>query len=91
MDEMNTVTEIDIENFMRPRCPVKVGDRFYRNYHVQNTLNPVVVTAVEECGDHYIISGRHLNTAIGNREQKYDSRMISKSEDYTILKRGVDF
>lgn len=93
MDEMKTVAANDIstENFMKPRCPVKIGDRFYRNYRVQNSLNPVVVTAVEDRGDYYVITGRHLNTAVGNREQKYDSRMISKNDDYTILKKGVDF
>ena len=93
MDEMKTVTakETSVEEFMKPRCPVKVGDRFYRSYRVQNSLNPVVVTAVEDRGDYYVITGRHLNTAVGNREQKYDSRMISKSDDYTILKKGVDF
>ena len=93
MDEMKTVTasETSVEEFMKPRCPVKIGDRFYRNYRVQNSLNPVVVTAVEDRGDYYVITGRHLNTAVGNREQKYDSRMISKNDDYTILKKGVDF
>jgi len=93
MDEMKTVTanETSVEEFTKPRCPVKIGDRFYRNYRVQNSLNPVVVTAVEDRGDYYVITGRHLNTAVGNREQKYDSRMISKNDDYTILKKGVDF
>ena len=93
MDEMKTVAanETSVEEFMKPRCPVKIGDRFYRNYRVQNSLNPVVVTAVEDRGDYYVITGRHLNTAVGNREQKYDSRMISKNDDYTILKKGVDF
>jgi len=93
MDEMKTVTasDISVEDFMKPRCPVKVGDRFYRNYHVKNALNPVLVTAIEDRGDYYVITGRYMNTAIGNREQKYDSRMISNNDDYTILKKGIDF
>ena len=93
MDEMKTVTanETSVEEFMKPRCPVKVGDRFYKNYHVKNALNPVVVTAIEDRGEYYVIKGKHLNTAVGNREQNYDSRMIAKNDDYTILKKGIDF
>ena len=93
MDEMKTVTANDIlvEDFMKPRCPVKVGDRFYRKKKKKNALNPVLVTAIEDCGDYYVITGRHMNTAIGNREQKYDSRMFSNNDDYTILKKGIDF
>lgn len=93
MDEMKTVAanEISVEDFMKPRCPVKIGDRFYKNYHVKNSLNPVVVTAIEDRGEYYVIKGKRLNTAVGNREQSYDSRMITKNDEYTILKKGIDF
>lgn len=93
MDEMKTVAanEISVEDFMKPRCPVKIGDRFYKNYHVKNSLNPVVVTAIEDRGEYYVIKGKRLNTAVGNREQNYDSRIITKNDEYTILKKGIDF
>lgn len=94
MDETFETRELDIREFMRPRCPVSIGDRFYRNYHVPNKCNVIAVeeieNAVDDEGPYYIITGRSINIAVGINVQKYSSRLIG-SNQYTILKKGRDF
>ena len=94
MNEAFKTRELDIQEFMKPKCPVSVGDRFYRNYHVPSGLNTIVVEKIEEANDeegpYYIITGRSINMAVGINVQKYSSRLIG-SEQYTILKKGRDF
>lgn len=94
LDEEVTVQEYSVEDFMKPRCPVKVGDIFYKKYHVPNTLNKIIVEKIEEAKDgngfYYLITGRAFNIAIGVNVRKYDSRMLTP-ENYVIEKKGVDF
>ena len=94
MDEEVKVVDISVEDFMKPRCPVKVGDMFYRNYKVPNTLNRILVEKVEEAkdenGPYYLITGRAINMAVGINVRKYDSRLITNG-NYTILKKGANF
>ena len=90
MDEP-VVKEFNLEDFLKPDCPVKVGDKFYKKYHVPNSLNPIIVEAIEERKDKdgvfYAITGRYENTAIGNPVRVFSSRMITP-EDYVIVKKG---
>ena len=94
MDEEVKVVEYDANDFLKPRCPVKVGDMFYRNYKVPNTLNRILVEKVEEAKDenglYYLITGRAINMAVGINVRKYDSRLLING-DYTILKKGASF
>ena len=78
MDEEVVTQEIDIQEFLKPRCPVKVGDRFYRKYHVPNSLIFNVVEKIEEKKDedgiYYIITARSENVTIGVNVHQYSSR-----------------
>ncbi len=92
MDEQ--VKEFDLQEFLKPRCPVKVGDRFYKNYHVPNNLIFWEVTEVRDMedknGPYYAVTAKSNNIAIGQNVRTFSSRYLVNGE-YTILKRGVDF
>lgn len=95
MDEKLNAQEMTVEEFMKPRCPVKVGDYFYKKYHVPSTLNKIRVEEIQEAKDddgyYYIITGKYINTAIGQNVYKFSSRMVEDPERYVIEKKGVDF
>lgn len=94
MDETVNAPEFDLENFLRPKCQLKVGDRFHKRYHIQSKQNPIVVEKIEprsdDSGFYYLITGRAINTAIGINVRVYDSRSITP-ENYIIERKGVDF
>ena len=58
-----------IDDFFKPTCPVRVGDRFYRNYHVPNKNNWAQVEGIEEArdenGTYYIVTARYVNLRMG--------------------------
>lgn len=80
-----------IKEFMKPSCPVKIGDKIYKNYHVPNSLIKYQVTDIRECEDeegvYYAITAVAENIAVGNNTKTFSSRYISKSDEYTIEKR----
>ena len=80
--------EISIQEFMKPKCPVSIGDRFYKKYHVPNTLVFNVVEDIEEkkddLGTYYIITARRENIEIGTKVLKYSSRNF---DDTWIIER----
>ena len=84
----------DFVNFMKPRCPVEIGDRFWRANNINGPLNPLVVTDIQETrdedGTYYIVTGKQMNTAIGQGIFKYDSRFISNPDNVVIQKRKSD-
>lgn len=92
MDEEVVSHEIDIQEFMKPACPVKVGDRFYRKYHVPNSLVFNVVEKIEEKkdddGTYYVITARSENVAIGVNVHQYSSRNFENI--YEIKRKGTD-
>ena len=87
MDEFVDVQEIDVQDFMKPRCPVKIGDRFYKRCKVPNKLNYAVVTNIEskedEEGPYFVITAEWVNIAIGIRVKKYSSRNFES--DFVIF------
>lgn len=87
MDEFVDVQEINVQNFMKPKCPVKVGDKFYKRCKVPNKLNYAVVTGIEpkedEDGQYFIITAEWVNIAIGIRIKKYSSRNFEN--DFVIF------
>jgi hypothetical protein len=91
MDEEFVSREYSISDFMKPDCPVKIGDKFYKNYHVPNPNNYGVVTEIEEKqddnGTYYIITAKYPNIAVGINIKKLSSRMFTPGA-YTIVKKG---
>lgn len=92
-EEFQVKKEYSLEDFFKPDCPVKIGDRFYKNYHVPNSLNYGVVEAIEETkddqGTYYIITARFPNITIGINVKKLSSRMFTPGA-YTIIRKGVE-
>ena len=86
--------EFDLQEFLKPSCPLKVGDRFYKNYRVPNTLIIWEVQKVDdvedEKGPFYAVTAKSNNITIGNNVRVFSSRYLA-TEEYTIMKRGVDF
>ena len=86
--------EFDLQEFLKPSCPLKVGDRFYKNYHAPGNLIFWEVQKIEdtedEQGPFYAVTAKSNNIAIGRNVQVFSSRYLN-SDAYTIMKRGVDF
>ena len=78
-------------NFWKPKCPVKVGDKFYKNYHVPNKLLIYEVIGIEEKqdenGTYYAITAHANNIAIGANTKVFSSRYLENG-DYMIMKKG---
>mgnify|MGYP006873203306 CR=1 FL=1 len=79
-----------IEDFMKPKCPVDPGDRFYRKHKTMTIPDRLEVLEVipHPCG--YFIKARYMYHAIGILERTF-SDMIFKDENWVIEKRGIDF
>ena len=85
-------TPEDIWSQIAPKCPVKVGDRFYRdNYGVQigAVLKDYIrVTKVEYMPDKhdYYIHGKYESRAVGPQKRVFSAK-IFESGDWKIEKR----
>ena len=94
MDSNEMTQDIELKDFLKPRCPVKVGDCFYKNYHVSCNLIFWEVTEIRDMEDkngcYYAITAKCNNIAIGQNVRTFSSRYLTNG-DYTIQKRGVDF
>lgn len=93
IDEMgvptDTIDEIIAEKSLRSKCPVKVGDRFYRKSAsvVNGTAlrDYLKVIDIMPYKDHYAIKARYENHGIGPYERTFSSE-IFKSDDWEIVR-----
>lgn len=87
MDELEVQR---IKEFMKPTCPVKIGDKILRKYKVPNDLIPYIVTNIKELEDengvYYAITAKCPKITVGNNIKTFSSRYILNSEDYIIEK-----
>ena len=74
----------------RGKCPVEIGDRFYKDLPNLTVPNRLVVVDIQEGEDDYIITGRYMYHMIGPQERKYSSKIFTE-EKWKIEKKGVDF
>lgn len=85
MDEVREAQE-----FMKPRCKVKVGDRIYRqikNMTIPDRMEVIEVTP-QETG--YFIKVRYMYHSIGQLERTF-SDVIFRDDSWVIEKKGIDF
>ena len=89
-----------IDDFMKPRCPVEVGDYFYRtNYCIETGAvlpdriqvmsvteleNPIVINELKGQYAYYKIRGRYIYHAIGSDIEKDFCETIFDNPDWVI-------
>ena len=77
------------------RCPVKIGDRFYRNNYCTQTgacmkdyiLVKEIIMDPNKSAGNFLIRGKYENRAVGPFERWYSSD-IFKNNDWIIEKKG---
>ena len=90
MDEEVKVVEYDANDFLKPRCPVKVGDRIYRKHKTMTIPDRMEVVEVVPSASGYFIKVRYMYHAIGQLERTF-SDIIFKDDSWVIEKKGIDF
>lgn len=90
MDEIIETQELDIEEFMKPRCPVKVGDRIWRKNKNMTMPDRLEVVEIKSMKSGYLIKCRYMYHSIGPLERMF-SDMIFHDDSWVIEKKGVDF
>ena len=91
MDEIFDISEEMVEkDFFRPRCPVVVGDRFYRKRGEGKLPDRIQVVAIDPIDEGYIIHGRYMYRGLENSNRSF-SYAIFKNDDWVIERRGIDF
>ena len=90
MDEEVVTQEIDIQEFMKPRCPVKVGDRIWRKMKNMTIPDRMEVIDIQSHADGYFIKVRYMYHSIGQLERTF-SDVIFKDDSWVIERKGIDF
>lgn len=89
MDE-EVIQEIDIHEFMKPACPVKVGDRIYRKMKNMTMPDRMEVIEIKPHESGYFFKIRYMYHSIGQLERTF-SDMIFKDDSWVIERKGIDF
>lgn len=94
MDDIE-ISKEPIEVYFRPKCPVKIGDHFYRNnYEVKkgrmgpDRIEVVNILPSKEPG-YFYIEGKYLQHTVGTH--RTFSSVIFKDPDWIIERKGIDF
>lgn len=90
MDEEVVSREIDIQEFLKPKCPVKVGDRIYRKHKAMTVPDRMEVVEITSHPDGYFIKIRYMYHSIGPLERTF-SDVIFKDDSWVIERKGIDF
>ena len=80
MDENREIPEVSSELISR-RCPVSVGDRFYRRRNGQKP-DRILVMAIDPTNDGFLIHGKYLYHE-GNKIRVFHSS-IFQNQDWVI-------
>ena len=78
---------MDISEFFKKKCPVEVGDRFYRKRPGDTIPDRLEVIEIKEVDGTFFIKAKYLYHAIGQRERTF-SDTIFKDDSWVIEKRG---
>lgn len=76
MDEEVKAVDISVEDFMKPRCPVKIGDRIYRKHKTMTIPDRMEVTEVVPAYSGYFIKVRYMYHSIGELERTFSSAIF---------------
>lgn len=75
---------------MNNKCPVEIGDRFYRK--IPNTTIPdrLVVKDIKPDENGYLITGEYMYHFMGKKERIFSSTIFN-DPSWIIEKKDVDF
>ncbi len=76
-----------IEEFTK-KCPVEVGDYFYRKRANDTIPDRLQVTAIKEVVGGFFITAKYIYHTIGPNMERTFSDVIFKDPDWVIEKRG---
>lgn len=88
MDEQ--IKEFDMQEFLKPKCKVRVGDRIYRSHKNMTIPDRMEVVEVIPNEVGYYIRARYMYHGIGQLERTF-SDIIFRDDSWVIEKKGVDF
>ena len=87
-EELYDVSDNAIEEVFKKRCPVEVGDTFYRQ-RVNDTIpDRLEVMEIKEVDGTYFIKAKYLYHTIGPTFERTFSDVIFKDPSWVIEKRG---
>ena len=89
MDEV-VHKEIDIHEFMKPKCKVQVGDRIYRKMKSMTIPDRLEVIDILPHSEGYFIKCRYMYHGIGQQTRTF-SDVIFKDDSWVIERKGIDF
>lgn len=78
-----------VEEFMKPSCPVEVGDYFYRKRPNETIPDRLQVISIKEVEGGFFITAKYIYHAIGPNIERTFSDIIFKDPDWVIEKRGA--
>lgn len=93
MDSNEMTQDIDLKEFMKPRCKVKVGDRIYRKIRSMTIPDRMEVTEVIPNESGYFFKVKYMYHTVGTNMplQRTFSDTIFNDDSWVIEKKGVDF
>lgn len=71
---------IPLEEFMRPRCKVKVGDYFYKSVAPGMKPDRIKVVDVQWLNENWIITGKYISHINGPTERKFSDTIFSSGQ-----------
>ena len=90
MDEEVVSREIDIQEFMKPKCKVQIGDRIYRKIKNMTMPDRMEVIGITPHPEGYYIKVHYIYHGIGQTERTF-SDIIFKDDSWVIERKGIDF
>lgn len=79
---------MNIDEFTR-KCPVEVGDYFYRPRPNETWPDRIEVVSIEDTGEDYLIHGRYIYHTIGTKlAEKTFSAKIFDDPKWVIERHG---
>lgn len=93
MNDFTVTKELSPEEFMKPRCKVKVGDRIYRKVRSMTIPDRMEVTEVIPNESGYFFKVKYMYHTVGTNMplQRTFSDAIFNDDSWVIEKKGVDF
>lgn len=78
------------EMFVKTKCPVEVGDRFYRKNQKLAIPDMLEVTEIYEIDGCWFIKAKYMYHTIGPVFDRVFSDVIFRDDNWVIVKKGSE-